>query len=89
MLERRNGKPQIKNVTKETTDNNYRPVSNLKHLSKILECAALLQIVHHCESNKLLPANQSAYRKGFSCNSKRNGRKTHYKCGRTGSQSSL
>ena len=42
-------KPQIKNVTKETTDNNYRPVSNLKHLSKILECAARLQIVHHCQ----------------------------------------
>ena len=67
MLERRNGKTTNKNVTKETTDNNYRPVSNLKHLSKILECAALLHIVHLCESNKLLPANQSAYRKGFSC----------------------
>ena len=46
---------------------NYRPVSNLKFLAKIVECAALKQIVHHCESNKLLSKFQSAYRKGLSC----------------------
>ena len=46
---------------------NYRPVSNLKYFAKVLECTALKQIVEHCENNKLLPKYQSAYRKGFSC----------------------
>jgi len=42
---------------------NFRPVSNLSFLSKILEKAALNQITKHIESNKLLPSYQSAYRK--------------------------
>ena len=46
---------------------NYRPVSNLKYFVKVLECTVLKQIVEHCENNKLLPKYQSAYRKGFSC----------------------
>ena len=60
-------KPIIKNPKIGTSDKNYRPVSNLKYYSKILECAALQQIVNHCERNNLLPRNQSAYRKGYSC----------------------
>ena len=54
-------KPIIKNPKIGTPDKNYRPVSNLKYFSKILECAALQQIVDHCEYNSLLPRNQSAY----------------------------
>ena len=42
---------------------NYRPVSNLTFLSKILEKAALNQINEYIEDNNLLPAYQSAYRK--------------------------
>ena len=42
---------------------NYRPVSNLSFLSKILEKAALCQITEYIEANKLLPKYQSAYRK--------------------------
>lgn len=42
---------------------NYRPVSNLAFLSKILEKAALNQITNHIEANNLLPSYQSAYRK--------------------------
>ena len=42
---------------------NYRPVSNLSFLSKILEKAALRQITKYIEVNKLLPHYQSAYRK--------------------------
>ena len=42
---------------------NYRPVSNLSFLSKILEKAALRQITEYIEANKLLPKYQSAYRK--------------------------
>ena len=60
-------KPLIKKINAVTTESNYRPVSNLKYFSKVLECAALKQIVNHCESNNLLPDNQSAYRKGYSC----------------------
>ena len=40
---------------------NYRPVSNLSFLSKILEKAALRQITKYIEVNKLLPHYQSAY----------------------------
>ena len=41
---------------------NYRPVSNLSFLSKILEKIVLAQIFEHINSNSLLPHNQSAYR---------------------------
>ena len=60
-------KPLIKKVNGEIVKTNFRPVSNLKHLSKILECAALFQIMKHCEDNCLLPDAQSAYRSGYSC----------------------
>ena len=46
---------------------NYRPVSNLSFLSKVLEKAALEQFNLHIESQSLLPDYQSAYRQGFSC----------------------
>ena len=47
--------------------NNYRPVSNLTFLSKVLEKSVLLQFNRHCENNSLMPDYQSAYRKGYSC----------------------
>ena len=37
-------KPLIKKMNAGTTVSNYRPVSNLKYFSKVLECAALKQI---------------------------------------------
>ena len=46
---------------------NYRPVSNLLFLSKVVEKAALKQFVKHCEENSFLPNYQSAYRKNYSC----------------------
>ena len=46
---------------------NYRSVSNLSFLSKILEKCALLQFNNHCIVNNLLPDYQSAYREHFSC----------------------
>ena len=51
-------KPLIKSLKNGTVD---RPVSNLKFFSKLIESAALQQIVHHCEKYNLLPQNQSAY----------------------------
>lgn len=60
-------KPLIKKASIGPVINNYRPVSNLKSISKILEKAALMQITEYCEFNNLIPDNQSAYRKGYSC----------------------
>ena len=60
-------KPLIKKPSLGPVDTNYRPVSNLIYLGKVIERAALQQIVQHCERNGLLPKFQSAYRKGFSC----------------------
>ena len=46
---------------------NYRPVSNLSFLSKLLEKCALSQFIQHCHDYNLLPDYQSAYWKGYSC----------------------
>ena len=56
-------KPLLKKKGLPLELKNYRPVSNLTFLSKILEKAAMNQINDHIESNNLLPAYQSAYRK--------------------------
>ena len=45
---------------------NYRPVSNLPFLSKILEKVVLKQLQKHLSENNLLETNQSAYRKDHS-----------------------
>ena len=56
-------KPSLdKNVLK-----NYRPVSNLSFLSKLLEKIILNQVLEHLEKNHLLNPHQSAYRQGHSC----------------------
>ena len=44
----------------------YRPVSNLSHLSKILKRIINCQLVSHLEEFRLLPEDQSAYRRGHS-----------------------
>ena len=43
---------------------NYRPISNLSFLSKILEKVVLHQLSSHLDSNHLLSPHQSAYRPG-------------------------
>ena len=42
---------------------NYRPISNLPFLSKVLERVVFTQIEFHLDAFKLLPSHQSAYRK--------------------------
>ena len=44
----------------------YRPLSNLPHLSKILERIVHHQMISHLEEFKLLPDFQSAYRRSHS-----------------------
>ena len=42
---------------------NYRPVSNLSFVSKLIEKAVAAQMNQHLINNNLLERNQSAYRK--------------------------
>ena len=46
---------------------NYRPVSNLSLISKIIEKCVLKQLIKHLEKNDLLAKLQTAYRKHHSC----------------------
>ena len=59
------GHPLLKKLGSELIPSNYRPVSNLSFLSKLLEKCALQQFNNHCITNKLLPDYQSAYRKNY------------------------
>ena len=60
-------KPLLKKAGLVLICKNYRSVSNLSFLSKILEKCALLQFNNHCTVNKLLLDYQSVYRENFSC----------------------
>ena len=56
--------PALKKVTLDSFDlGNYRPISNLTFVSKLLEHAAQEQIVGYASENQLLPDTQSAYQK--------------------------
>ena len=59
--------PLIKALSKGTVKENYRPVSNLSFISKIIEKCTLNQLTKHCDTHNLLPKYQSAYRKFHSC----------------------
>ena len=58
--------PLLKKDGLDPVYSNYRPVSNLTFLSKIIEKAAASSFYCHMESEYLLPKYQSAYRSGFS-----------------------
>ena len=59
-------KPLIKKTGLDLQRKIYRPVSNLKYISKMVEKAALNQFNAHSDSHDLLPNFQSAYREGYS-----------------------
>ena len=60
-------KPLLKKPTLDPNDlKNYRPVSNLPFISKVLEKIVLNQLLNHLKINKLLPCYQSAYRAAHS-----------------------
>ena len=46
---------------------NYRPVSNLSYVSKVIEKYVYRQVIVHLESNSLLDRYQSAYKANHSC----------------------
>ena len=60
-------RPLLKKLNLELIKKNYRPVSNLSFVSKLVEKCALSQFMDHCNQYHLLPDYQSAYRKGYSC----------------------
>ena len=60
-------RPLIKSQKKGTEKSNYRPVSNLQFISKVVEKCTLNQLTDHCNKHNLLPEYQSAYRKHYSC----------------------
>ena len=60
-------KPLVKKKSLGAIKTNYRPVSNLQFISKIVEKVTLDQFTLHCNRNNLLPSYQSAYRKYYSC----------------------
>ena len=60
-------KPLLKGKKLETSLKNYRPVSNLKFVSKVLEKVIMIRLEDHFKTHDLMPKYQSAYRKGYSC----------------------
>ena len=60
-------RPLLKKANLELIASNYRPVSNLSFISKVVEKAALLRFNAHCEEHHLMPDYQSAYRANYSC----------------------
>ena len=60
-------RPLMKNKKISTVLKNYRPVSNLSYVSKIVEGMAIDQLQAHVSENNLFPNYQSAYRENHSC----------------------
>ena len=59
--------PLLKKPGLDTADvSNYRPVSNLTFISKVVERAVAMQLNEYLTSNSMLPRSQSAYRKKHS-----------------------
>ena len=59
-------RPLLKKIGLELIHANFRPVSNLSFLSKIVERCMLLQLSDHCNMFNLQPDYQSAYREDYS-----------------------
>jgi len=59
--------PRLKKSGSDQADVcNYRPISNLTFMSKVVERLVCRQLVAYLEQNGLLPELQSAYRRGHS-----------------------
>ena len=60
-------RPLLKKAGLDLIASNYRPVSNLVFLSKLIEKAVLEQFTEYCNVHALLPDYQLAYRVNYSC----------------------
>ena len=59
-------RPLLKKLRLELLLANYRPVSNLSFISKLVEKCVLKQFIQHCDDQNLIPVYQSAYRSRYS-----------------------
>ena len=59
-------KPLHKKAGLELLEKNYRPVSNLSYISKLVERVVAAQLVSHIESHGMMEAHQSAYHSSHS-----------------------
>ena len=59
-------RPLLKKPELDLIKKNYRPVSNLSFLSKLVEQYMLKQLLQHCKENHLLPDFQLAYHANYS-----------------------
>ena len=55
-------KPLLKKANLDLIKKNYRPVSNLAFVGKIIEIAVAIQLINHISINKPMEPNQSAYK---------------------------
>ena len=59
-------RPLLKKEGLDPIKPNYRPVSNLTFMSKVIEKCMLHQLKNHCDTYNLLPDYQSAYHENYS-----------------------
>ena len=57
-------RPLLKKTNLDLVEKNYRPVSNLQYISKLIEKAVNIQLNDHITTNNLMEPMQSAYRAG-------------------------
>ena len=60
-------RPLLKKSGLDPIDSNYRPISNLSFISKLVEWALINQFNTHCDLNGITPIHQSAYKQLHSC----------------------
>ena len=59
--------PLLKKLGLDLINPNYRPVSKLSFISKLIEKCMWEQVHSRCKEFNLQPDYQSAYREGYSC----------------------
>ena len=59
--------PILKKASSDLILSNFRPVSNLSFISKVVEKLVLVQFDKNCCTHRLIPDYQSAYRANYSC----------------------
>ena len=59
-------KPLIKGPNLDIEYKNFYPISNISFMTKLIQKAALTQLMTHITEQNLLPRHQNAYRKNFS-----------------------
>ena len=59
--------PILKKAGLDLMLSNFRPVSNLSFISKVVEKVVLTQFNKYCSTHRLIPDYQSVYRANYSC----------------------